>query len=372
MNFVNAPVPARSLEVFKSGIRHPDLWLWDSWVLKRSPSEWVLYCLALAKLDASGRPILPSRRNEYTFHIRAFATPDAGASWRDLGAVLTHGQVSDGADSRNIWSGSILPLAGQSVAFGYTGVRDCGRDRQYLQSICVGLGSSPLSLDKIPRSSLSCPLRDYDDIISKGYYLGPRDALGHNNGEAGGPIMAWRDPFLFRSSDGELQAVWSAKLDARVPAIAHARLAIKGEDVLLSRLEEPIELPDAELMTQAEVPKIYHNPSDDDWWMLISACDRQYEGQPTHQVSHLHRLYRAKRPQGPWRVFDPSGSAVTGLDGLFGASIVEFNPEFSQIGFLGPYTENAGPERQLSFASLVQIAGASASPRLVQNIECDR
>lgn len=355
MYYETALIPPAREAVFTGGIDHPDLWLWDSWTLQEPGGEWNLYCLALAKKRRDGAPIMPSQRNDFTFHVRRFTSVNAGGSWRDKGAVMRPGQIADGADGRNVWSGSTLRLDGETVAFGFTGIRDCGTSRRFLQTICVAIGTDPRGADRLPRDALSCPLRDYETIVSKGYYLGPRETLGSNEGEGGGPILSWRDPFLFVGPDGQLHAVWSAKLSPTIPAIAHARLERDGDRITLAQLSAPIELPDAHLMTQAEVPKIYRDPASGDFLLMVSACDRRYEGQLDRELTHIHRLYRSSDLRGPWTAFGHDGSALAGLDGLFGASLVAHDVSTGRFSVIGPYTENAGPEKQLRFADVIEV-----------------
>lgn len=355
MYFETAPIPPARELVFTHGIDHPDLWLWDSWTMQEPDAELNLYCLALSKTRPDGAPILPAERNDFTFHVRRFISLDAGGSWRDRGPVMQPGQVADGADGRNIWSGSTLRLDKETVAFGFTGVRDCGTRRRFLQTICVAIGTGAGRPGRMPETALSCPLRDYETIVSKGYYLGPRDTLGNNEGEDGGPIMAWRDPFLFSGPDGQLHAVWSAKLSPTIPAIAHARLERTGDRIGLVQLSAPIELPDAHLMTQAEVPKIYRDPASGDFLMMISACDRRYEGQSDRELTHVHRLYRSSDLNGPWAAYGHGGSSLPGLEGLFGASLVAHDVATGRFSVLGPHTENAGPKKQLTFADVVEV-----------------
>jgi hypothetical protein len=362
MSFKHAPIPPAAAQTFTAGIGHPTLWLWDSWTLQEPSGLWHLYCLALSKVGADGRAITPPERNDFTFHVRHFESADQGHSWQDCGAVLESGRMPDGADARNVWSGSVLRLSGGQVAFGFTGLRDHGPDRRFLQTICGAIGKNPGAVPAAPAAAISCPHRDYDDIVSKGYYLGPHETLGSHLGEAGGPIMAWRDPFLFETQDGELHAVWSAKISPTIPAIARARLKRDGAQIVLAELCAPITLPDAALMTQAEVPKIYYDPVSADYVLLVSACDRRYEGQADSELTHMHRLYRSQHIEGPWQTFTPGDSAVPGLQGLFGASLLDHDISAGQFTFIAPYTENAGPEKQLRFAGIIDVQLAISAP----------
>ena len=355
MNFKSAPIPPARGDVFIGGISHPDLWLWDSWTLDDPSEELHLYCLALSKTSADGTPVTPPERNDYMFHVRHFVSSDQGLSWRDKGAILCPGQVADGADARNVWSGSAHRLNNGRIAYAFTGIRERGADRSFLQTICVATGPDAFSVDTISPSPISCPERDYGSIVEKGYYLGPLSELGDNSGEDGGPIMAWRDPFLFEDDAGGLHAIWSAKIAATIPAIAHAKLKQIGDQILLDELSSPIELPDASCMTQAEVPKLYRDCVSGDWLLLVSACDRRYEGQPDRELTHYHRLYRSEDMLGPWQTISPESSKLYGLDGRFGGSIIAHDLVRGSFTILAPFTENAGPEKQLQFANPTEV-----------------
>ena len=203
--------------------------------------------------------------------MRHFLSSDHGANWIDRGAILIPGTAGDGADARNVWSGSVTALQSGKFVFAYTGIRDCGPSRPFLQTICIATGTAPGAIKAAPREALSCPHRDYDNIRALGYYLGPRDGLGSSEGEQGGPIMAWRDPFVFRAHDNSLRAVWSAKIAPTIPAIANAILEERDGAIQLAELLAPIRLPDEHLMTQAEVPKVYWSSSTAEYLLLVSA-----------------------------------------------------------------------------------------------------
>ncbi|WP_308910437.1 hypothetical protein [Pseudokordiimonas caeni] len=347
-------IPPPSPTIFVNGICHPNLWLWDSWTA-HDQSSLHLYCLALNRQACDGSAILPGDRNNYPFHIRHFLSEDDGISWRDLGVVAKPGGAADGADGRNVWSGSVLRSHSGAWLYGYTGLRVKTDERQFLQTICIADGTTPNAISGWSREALSCPLRDYDSILAAGYYLGAKDKLGSNAGEAGGPILAWRDPFLFYDKSGILNAVWAAKLGPTKPAVARATIRETEDGFVIDRLFPPIALPDAADFTQAEVPKIYLDAASGLYLMLISACDRLYEGQPNAEVTMEMRLYKSHDLEGPWQPYGGEGSRLPELRDLFGASIISrgFSPE--ELVFLGPYTENAGPLKQLSFAPPVRM-----------------
>ena len=330
-------IPAPWPEPFHDGIRHPGLWLWDSWVWE-GDGHLHLYCLALSRHRQDGAPITPDQRNAHAFHVREFTSTDNGRTFRDEGCVLRPGLLGD-TDGRNVWSGHVF--GERRRFFAYTGVSQPGPARPFVQSICLaertGAGWSG--------HLLSSPERDYDAIRAKGYYLGPKDSLGHVTGEEGGPILAWRDPFALDTAAG-IRLFWSAKVGPKTPAVASADLLAEDGRYRLGPLHPPILLPDAELMTQAEVPKVH--ATDNGYVMLVAACDRLFEGQPDAQVSKVTRAYRADTPDGPWRPVSES-SALDGLDHLFGVSALEVSRGGLRV--IGPYTEMAPPDLRLSFAA---------------------
>ena len=343
-----AGIPAPTAQTFTGGIDHPLLWLWDSWTCT-DDSGLHLYCLALAKINCQGEAIEPPDRNNYPFHIRHFLSKDEGQSWIDLGSVLEPGAYQEGADARNVWSGSVSVLDDGRYAFGYTGVRELGDKRHFLQTICVSLSATANGPVIAAPKPISCPLRDYDEITNKGYYLGPKARLGDCNGEEGGPIMAWRDPFLFYDNNNVLRAVWAAKSTPTGAAIAQATLTLEDGEITIDELLPPMHLPDSDQYTQAEVPKIYRDDDSGDYYLLISACNRTYEGQPDSEVNQELRLYRAREPVGPWAPFSTKGSLLPDLNFMFGASIIATDFPNQTITLLGPRTENAGPDHQLKF-----------------------
>lgn len=348
---LTANIPAAASTLFYEGIAHPDLWLWDSWTLKRG-NDLHLYCLALSRAADDGSAISPGDRNNYPFHVRHFLSHDNGQSWKDMGNVLSPSEMTDGSDARNIWSGSITAIDDSTFLFSHTGIRSIGENRPFIQSINATISSDPGEI-KQPEAALLCPLRDYDLITEKGYYLGPNDDIGYAGGDDNGPITAWRDPFTFMDPDGEIHMFISAKIDAATPAVGHALITVNDTQISLKKLLPPITLPDADLFTQAEVPKIYHDQVRKSYYMLISACNRLNEDQPDSEISKELRLYKAKNLSGPWTAYSENGSLLPGFDYLFGASAVGMDFDTGQCKFIAPYTEmNPEQDLQLTFAPL--------------------
>lgn len=345
-------IPRPCGEVFRNGINHPDLWLWDSWTFE-ADGRLHLFTLALARQNAEREAIAPGDRNAYPFHVRRFVSDDQGKSWRDCGAYLQSPGAAAGAMTHNVWSGSATVI-GDDILFGFTGLRQPSASRSFLQSICLvranADGAPPDPADTI---LISDPEADYDEIRRAGYYLGPRDVLGDNAGEEGGPILAWRDPFFLQRDDGTIDAFWAAKTAPMAPAVAHARLTPRkaGFGVELLR---PIMLPDGDKYTQAEMPKIYRT-SAEGYLMLLSTCNRLREDQPDAEIAKELRLYRSAAPEEPWRPYRGGESVLLGASGLFGGGFSSIDEAAGVATLIAPYTEMADPRLQLTFGPPIEI-----------------
>jgi len=245
---------------------------------------------------------------------------------------------------------------------GFTGIKNLGNGRNFFQSMGIASLDRAGKLIQVDDVPFSCPDRDYEQIRAAGYYLGPKDALGSDDGEEGGPILGWRDPYLVEETPDRIHAFWSAKTSAREGCVAHAALARKGQGFEIERLYPPIKIPAGEIYTQTEVPKFYSNTQTGSHLMLISSCDRLYEGQPDSQVSKRLRLYTAGSLRGPWHPYRPEGSHVTNDDKLFGASAISCDFISQELCLVAPMSETASPEDRLTIAPIFKLSfGTKAS-----------
>lgn len=339
---------------FKGAINHPDLYLWDSWTYSEAGSHH-LYTLALSRVLKDGISLRPEERNDYPFHFRHFVSRDDGLSWVDQGSVLTPSNEATSYYGRNVWSGSATRLPGGRILMGFTGLRHVDPQHPFLQSIGLAMSRDGATFDHIQPTPLSCPQRDYDAILAAGYYLGPKDKLGNKDGEEGGPILAWRDPYTFVDHDGQIQCFWSAKISPKVGVIAHATLIESSAGFEIETLHPPITLPDGDTITQAEVPKVYFDPVAEAYYCLVSACDRLYEGQNDSEVSKTLRLYKSSTLRGPWESHCESSPILKNLRNMFGACVLKTDFEAGKLTLIAPITEYAEPEDQLTIAPVRTI-----------------
>jgi hypothetical protein len=356
---IKVNVPEASSTRFTQGITHPDLWLWDSWTCKSEGKDH-LYCLAFAREDSQGRPTTPTQRNDFKFHIRHFESEDGGASWRDCGAIVQSTSEPNATLSDNVWSGSTMRDRDGTFLFAYTGLPSVSNDRRFLQTICIAESPEPGRVPSLPLTPVSDPVRDYDSIIAAGYFLGERETLGANCGESGGPILAWRDPFLFTHGD-RIHALWAAKAGPLQPAVAHAILDRDDSGkIVVDQLLPPILLPDGDTFTQAEVPKVYFDARGQQFWLIISGCNRISEDQPDDEIVKDQRLYVSEDLQGPWVPYRGTTSVIPDIDHLFGASVIDADFAGRMFRLVAPYTEMADASVQLTFAPIASVGLPSA------------
>ena len=345
--FKQAPILPPVAQPFVGTINHPDVYIWDAWTCLEG-TRIHLYCLAVPRRFGE-REIRPSERNQFAFHIRHFTSEDQGVSWVDRGAFL---QTTDA--NSNIWSGSMLAEPDGPIS-AYTKTIWEEPDHPFVQSICVGRSVNFDSYEGSGFTVISDPIRDRKAIIEAGYYLADPGEIGSKDGEEGGPILAWRDPFLFKHRT-EIEVIWCAKTAPSIPAIARARLEQRQDGFFGVELLPPIRLPDAAEFTQAELPKIWKDNSTGCFMLLVSACNRQHEHQPDSEVFKEMRLYVSEDVSGPWKAWSTSTSRVEFPPNAFGVSPYLWDASGDGFTSIVPLTEQATSGEPLSMLTNVQIS----------------
>lgn len=342
-------IPEAHPTPFINGIDHPNLYLWDVWSASTDGTTH-LYCLAVSNKDERGNLLPPECRNQKSFHIRHFVSHDNGESWIDKGCFqqARHGQ--DIFDSKSIWSGSILPLSDGRKLMGYTGIRDRGNTLAFHQTLALSISDDWNVAKSGSQTLLSDPLIDYNCIREKGYFLGEADALGHKDGEANGPILAWRDPFLL-CHEGQLHMFWSAKMESNLPALGHALLTETESGFAISELFQATAMPDGQQYTQLELPKVLYDDVQNRFMLLVSSCNRLHERQSDKEADKRMRLYTSASLEGPWCEFGHAGSTLSLAEPhMFGITIVEADFELQQLKYVAPFTEEAGIDKFLKLS----------------------
>lgn len=339
---------------FTGGIIHPELFLWDAWSYHEN-SILHLYCLAVSRSKKDGTPLNPAERNSYPFHMRHFSSGDKGKTWKDEGGFLKARPGQGKHDSRTIWSGSVELLPDGKKLVAYTGLWEVDKDRCFLQNIALAISNDGSTINLIGDEAVSSPVRDWDKIRAKGYYLDAPERMGHKDGENGGPIMAWRDPFVFIDNEQRIHLFWAAKTDSHKSAMAHALLQNDGDLYQIAELFPPTTLPDGEKFTQLELPKILHDRNKEIYYLIVSTCNRIYEGQSDDEVDKSVRLYKSSSINGPWEPWGIKGSIVLREENLFGLTVLETDFKNDRLLCMAPYTDAAPDELSLTFAKAFYI-----------------
>ena len=344
----------KSPQTFTNGINHPDLCLWDAWSFVGDDDVLHLYSLAVSRTRADGSPLPGPERNSVPFHFRHFSSGDLGSSWVDEGCLITPRLGQGLADSRTIWSGSIEPLPDGKKLLAYTGLHALDEEHCFAQNIMLAL-SDGYAIESRDSEPLLCPRRDWKAITDAGYYVAAPEDVGHRDGESGGPITAWRDPFVFIDKDDRIHLYWSAKVGPRVGALGHGLLRRDGQRFVLDKLFPPTSIPDGDGVTQFELPKVYYDAGRETYYLISATCTRIDEQQPDHEVDKTIRLHVSSSLDGPWQPWSPQGSALPGLDGLFGMTVLKADFHRNSLLCIAPYTGAGGDERGLTFSPCFRI-----------------
>lgn len=276
---------------------------------------------------------------------------DDGEFWQDLGAFQQSGNATDGHDSRNVWSGSVLSRSsGKQIWAAYTGICEHGNAHPFVQCLAVGRGIAGGSFETGSGHVLLSAVTDGERIRSAGYYLGRTEDIGSIGGELGGPITAWRDPFLFRDFDGELYVVWSAKRPGGVPAMGMARLEEKDDALVVKTLLPPAALPDESQFTQLEVPKIYLDVVGSRYILVVAATDRRSEAQEGSEIEASIRVYHATSLEGPWNTGGIDSSVLADVEGYFGMTVLRADATRNVLVCISPLTDQVEPDLALTIS----------------------
>lgn len=344
-------IPPPHNRKFENRIRHPSLYLWDSWSYVESDIIH-LYCLAISRFKPDGTLLQPMERNEFPFHIRHFTSDDTGRSWKDEGCFFKPELWSKKLNCNTVWSGSIEPLADGRKLVAFTGLERVDSSHSFLQNIVFGVSNNGYVIDQVSDIALSSPLRDWKEITSKGYYLDVPEKLGNNAGEGGGPILAWRDPFIFIDKDKKINLFWGGKISSKKSALVRAELEKDGTFYRIAKLFPPVTVPDGDKFTQLELPKVLHDKEKDLYYLIISTCNRLYEGQLDEEVDKGVRIYKSNSINGPWEAL---GDKILGTENLFGPTVLKTDFRNDRLLCIAPYTDAAEDNLRLTFSPIFYV-----------------
>jgi hypothetical protein len=303
-NFDQNLCPPKSEQVFIGGIAPKDFYIWDSWSLK-SGDHLKLFTLSSPKAFFLDTQVdIQTQRDHLPHHWRLFTSEDHGKTWLDTGPVFAP-RLDEPTkfDSRSIWTGSTIRYDDQVIAT-YTGIRQTDDEHPFIQSIGLAKwDDSKHCFVRLTDEAIICPLRDYDLIKSKGYYLSAKEDLGSVDGEEGGCILAWRDAGMVLDPNGQLHLLWSAK-----SSLNFKQEAVLGHGILHDPLGNPrfellppVFLPESQNFTQAEVPQIVYDARGGSYYLMVSTTDSQPGKSTDADVETRVEMYESSEISTGWR-----------------------------------------------------------------------
>ncbi|MEP5364487.1 MAG: hypothetical protein ABJQ37_11630 [Reichenbachiella sp.] len=340
-------IPAPHAYVFENGINHPLLYLWDAWSYIDG-DVMHLYCLAVSRNKPDGTTLRPMERNAYPFHIRHFTSENNGFSWKDEGCFLDVDRCEAHEDCHNIWSGSIAAMPNGKKLVAFTTLEHIDNDHKFLQNIALAYSDDGFAVHQILDTKLSSPRRDWELITNTGYYMSDPRILGSNAGEEKGPILAWRDPYIFAKKNESINLFWGGKVGPTESALVRAELRKTGTTYNVSRLYPPVRVPDSDEFTQLELPKVLYDEANGLFYLMISTCNRLYEGQSDDEVDKGVRVYKSGSLDGQW---ESLGSKILGSENLFGPTVLRTDFKNNRLLCIAPYTDAAEQQRSLTFST---------------------
>lgn len=344
-------IPPPYSHEFNNGIRHPLLYLWDAWSYIETDIIH-LYCLALSRLKSDGTPLQPIERNDFPFHIRHFTSDNKGESWKDQGCFFKPELCSKKLNCYSIWSGSVEALSDGNKLIAITALEKFDSEHNFIQNIVLATSRDGYIIDQVADIALSSPTRDWNEITEKGYYLDVPEKLGSNAGEGGGPILSWRDPFIFLDIDKNINLFWGGKISPTKSALVRAELKKDGALYKIDKLFPPVTVPDGNEFTQLELPKVLFDKEKGLYYLVISSCNRLYEGQLDEEVDKGVRIYKSVSIDGPW---ESLGGKILGSENLFGPTVLKADFKNNRLLCIAPYTDAADSDLSLTFSPVFYI-----------------
>ncbi|MBT8101293.1 MAG: hypothetical protein KJO82_16170, partial [Gammaproteobacteria bacterium] len=156
---------------------------------------------------------------------------------------------------------------------------------------------------------------------------------------------------IFIDAEDAIHLYWGAKVGSHRSALAHALVEQDDAGFRLSRLFEPVVMPDGDEFTQLELPKVLHDGNQDRYYLVASTCNRLYENQKDDEVDKRIRLYTSSSLNGPWSPIDESGSTILrDSKCMFGPTVLDADFENGELRFVAPYTDAADDELKLTLS----------------------
>jgi len=309
-------------------IQSDNYYIWDNWGFVSEEGILHIY----AQFCEKDLCTLPEDRY-WNVHIEHFISCDHGATFEKCGPVIEKSTDPQMFDSYNIWSGSTFPLKSGKVLGFYTGLQLPGEplpeQRKFaLQSIGLAVsGDGGYTFTKLQEPLIS-PIRDYELLIGKGYFLGPKKTLGAID-DPDGTFMCLRDPEVFQEGD-TIHIIFGAKAVKSVDGKAELRNAV-GHAIIRDvdnpesiELQEPIFIANEKDYNQLELPNLIR--WNDMYYLVISTTRYEYFGQTDMETEKTVRVYTSgKLADGEWEPCGGEGRHIilsNKADNLYGPKLI--------------------------------------------------
>ena len=161
------------------------------------------------------------------------------------------------------------------------------------------------------------------------YYLDSVVEFRSNLAEENDPLTSWLDSFIFHDKDDKLNLFWATKMVPRQSAMGQVTLKSNGNSFSIEELYPPITVPDGNEFRQLEVPKVVYYNDNNQYYLIISSCNRLFENQPDSEITKEVRLYILKYIDGPW---ESLGDKILAKENLF--SVTVLNSDFKNYRLL--------------------------------------
>ncbi|PKM58547.1 MAG: hypothetical protein CVU98_00390 [Firmicutes bacterium HGW-Firmicutes-3] len=317
-------------------------YVWDNWGFVSHDGVLHIY----AQYCEKSLCVLPEDRY-WNVHIEHFISLDHGKTFKQRGPVIQKSLDREAFDSYNIWSGCAIPLEDEKVLALYTGLKlpkeSLESDRKYaLQSIGGAISEDGgYTFSKLDRPLIS-PIRDYELLQEKGYYLGPIETLGAID-DPDGTFMCLRDPEVF-IEDHTLHIIFGAKAVQHIDgkniirnAIGHA--IIKDLDNIESlEIQRPLFIAKENDYNQLELPNLIKWK--EYFYLIISTTKLDYIGQPDVEVEKTVRVYRSTQLiDGDWEPFGKDGEHIilkNKIHKLYGPKLIHMSAK-NGVYFFRPF-----------------------------------
>lgn len=323
-------------------IQSEEFYIWDNWGFVDSTGVLHIYAQYCEKALCQ----CPEDRY-WQVHIEHFVSRDQGKTFLHCGPAIEKSQEQDAFDAYNIWSGCAIPLDGDCVLALYTGLQlsrePLANNRKYaLQSIGASFSRDGGYTFEKMKEPLISPVRDYELLQEKGYYLGPKDTLGAID-DPDGTFMCLRDPEVFKEGH-KYHIVFGAKAQVIVDGQSVIRNAVGHaiiediDDFQKIQIQKPLFIACENDYNQLELPGLFL--WGEQYFLVISTTQLAYLGQSDLEVDKTVRIYRSTQLlDGKWQPFGQEGKHIilrNKVQGLYGPKLIHHS-EQKGVFYLRPF-----------------------------------